>query len=102
VSYRKENLLKIIETFWPVLLGVVAAFIWAVNIETISHEEFNVLATKVSVLEERMPDKKLMLTIQENQARMHAQLEGITKNLDSVTRNLEGVIEKLILGLRVK
>ena len=80
----KPNWFKIISTFWPVLGGVAVILIFVIKAQSVSPSTFNELKddfskikTKVAVLEQNIPDKKIMLQIHEGQAVMRTEIKQI-------------------------
>jgi len=79
--------METVKVFWPVILSIVAVVVWGINSQTVSKELFNALSIRVSLVEAQVPDKSIMLKIQENQAVMQSQLVIITKNMDHILNN---------------
>lgn len=73
---------KTIQTFWPIFVMVIGFAVWAVNIQTVSTEEFGRLMTRVTVVEQNVPSKADMLKIHSNQAVMKSQLTSIIRRMD--------------------
>jgi len=88
MAEKKISSVEMIRTFWPIILFIVGTCVWIVTSQTVSHAKFNVLSVRVSLVEAQVPDKNLMLKIQENQAVMRAQLDILTKDMDNLLKKL--------------
>lgn len=85
---RKISWIEVIKTFWPIVVFIIGIAVWIVTSQTVSHAKFNSLSVRVSLVETQVPEKSVMLKIQENQAAMRAQLDILTKNVDTLLEKL--------------
>lgn len=91
---KKTSWTDLIQAFWPIILFIFGIMVWIANSQTVSKELFNALSIRVSLVEAQVPDKSLMLKIQENQAVMRTQLDIITKNMDDLLEKFSQIRNK--------
>ncbi len=94
---NKSQWLQVISTFWPMVVFLIGISAWTIKSQTISPTDFknlkdghNILKTRIAVVEEKMPEKNIMISIHENQAAMKTQLTQLSKNVDNIENFLRG------------
>ena len=78
---ERPGFLEMFRTFWPVLLFILGVAVWSVQEQT-------ALEIRVAVIEEQMPDKKMM---QELYARL-ASVETELKQLSTAIVRMENLL----------
>lgn len=89
----KPDWVDVLQALWPVIIFIIAIAAWAIKSQTVSHASFNELSTRVTVVEEKMPSREIMIAIQSNQAVMRSQLDEINKHMDNVTNHMESAVK---------
>lgn len=75
---------------------IFGAIFWLIEMETPSNASFNGLKTRVTVLEENMPEKGAIAKIQINQAAMAENQEGMKAQLQHVIEEGDRIMEKIM------